>query len=373
MKDVETYTAPEFVRSPALRALECIQCSARYPVDDHPRGCPACDAAGRNANLFCVYDERADGLEDRLPYRNTPALGEGGTPLLRLPWLAGASVKNEAANPTGSHKDRFAAMAVAHAAASGFDAVAIGSSGNAGIALAAYAAAAGLRCTVAGFSRLPEATRQHLTDLGADLRLFDTDRERVGCVRELGARADTLAVSNIATPFVGCHPVGIEGYKRISWEIAGQAPAEVRHVVLPTCRGDLAWGVHRGFCELSALRGTSVPRLHLVEPIPRLAAVLDGAPVTGHFPGDSGRLYSIGGHTTTVQAHRALTGSGGSAVVVDDAAADVWFTRLCRRGHVWERSSATVFAAYERLRADGVIGDAEHTVLLATSHFFKGL
>ncbi|WP_416971074.1 threonine synthase [Streptomyces sp. 4F14] len=355
--------------SPALRGLECVQCAARFPVGDHPRGCPACDAAGRNANLFCVYDDTTPPA-DRQPYLDTPALGEGNTPLLRLPWLPGVSVKNEAANPTGSHKDRFAATVVAHAAASGYERVAISSSGNAGLALAAYAAAAGLRCTVAGYTRLPEPVRAWLADLGAELRLFDTDAERVRLVRELAARPDTLAVSNTAEPFVGCHPVGIEGYKRIAWEIAGQAAEEVRHVVVPTSRGDLAWGVYRGFADLS---GVPMPRLHLVEPFPRLAAVLGGAPVGGHFPGDSGRLSSIGGHTTTVQAHRAVTLSGGSAVVVSSDAAGEWYARLCGRGHVWEPSSVTVFAAYERLRAEGVIGEGEHTVLVATSHFFKGL
>jgi threonine synthase len=110
-----------------------------------------------------------------------------------------------------------------------------------------------------------------------------------------------------------------------------------------------------------------------VEPIPRLAAVLDGAPVTGHFPGDTGRLHSIAGHTTTVQAHRAATLSGGTAVVVSPELADEWFARLCGRGHVWERSSVTVFAAFDRLRAEGTIEATEHTVLVATSHFFKGL
>lgn len=352
-----------------LSHLECVRCAARFPVADHPRGCPDCDTAGRNANLFCVYDDTTAPTE-RLPYVAAPALGEGDTPLLRLPWLEGASVKNEAANPTGSHKDRFAAMVVAHAAASGYERVAISSSGNAGLALAAYAAAAGLRCTVAGYTRLPEPVRERLADLGADLHLFATDAERVGLIRELAARPDTLAVSNIAEPFVGCHPIGIEGYKRIAWEIAGQAAEEVRHVVVPTSRGDLAWGIHRGFAELP---GTTPPRLHLVEPFPRLAAVLAGAPVGGHFPGDSGRLSSIAGHTTTVQAHRAVMLSGGSAMVVSSDTADEWYARLCGRGHVWERSSVTVFAAYERLRAEGTIGAGEHAVLVATSHFFKGL
>ncbi|SDP72285.1 hypothetical protein SAMN04487981_13520 [Streptomyces sp. cf386] len=99
----------------------------------------------------------------------------------------------------------------------------------------------------------------------------------------------------------------------------------------------------------------------------------DDDPAGRHFPGDTGRLYSIAGHITTVQAQRAATLSGGTAVVVSPGEADEWFARLCDRGHVWERSSVTVFAAYDRLRVDGVIGAGEHTVLVATSHFFKGL
>jgi hypothetical protein len=100
--------------------------------------------------------------------------------------------------------------------------------------------------------------------------------------------------------------------------------------------------------------------------------VLDGASLTDRFPGDFGRLSSIAGDGTTVQAHRVVTRSKGSAVVVSDAVADEWFSRLCRRGHVWERSSATVFAALDTLRARGHLTEEEPTVLIATSHLFKG-
>ncbi|GGW75772.1 threonine synthase [Streptomyces caelestis] len=356
--------------SPALRALECVQCAARYPVADHPRGCPACDADGRNANLFCVYEEDA-ALDDRLPYRDLPGFGHGPTPL--LPWEDGTYVKNEAAQHTGSHKDRFAAVVTAHARAAGYRGVAVGSSGNAGLAMAAYAAAAGLECTVATFSWLPEQTRRQLTGFGTDLRLFDDDADRMRCIRDLANDPKTLTVSSITDPVVGSHPFGIEGYKRIAWELVEQVPGDIEHVVVPSSRGDLAWGIYLGFRDLHELDGRAVPRLHLVEPFRRLSAVLDGAPLTGRFPGDHGRLVSIAGDSTTVQAHRAVTLSGGTATVVPDAVAEAHFTRLCRRGHVWERSSTTVFAAHESLRGSGAIPAGATTVLVATSHLFKGL
>ncbi|WP_329251635.1 PLP-dependent lyase/thiolase [Streptomyces sp. NBC_01478] len=358
-------------RSPYLEGLRCIQCDERHPVADRPRGCPSCAARGRNSNLFCVYADAAPA-DQRYPYLEVPALGQGETPMLPVDGQPNVWVKNEAANPTGSHKDRFSAFATAHARACGYRGVVIGSSGNAGLSMAAYAAAAGLRCTVAGFDSLPDRVRSYLTGFGAEVRTFATDRERVALVEELAAAPDTLAVSNITHPVVGSSCFGIEGYKRISWEIADRAPEPVRHVILPSSRGDLAWGVHRGFAEVAEQRGLPVPRLHLVEPYPRLSAVLDGASLTDRFPGDFGRLSSIAGDGTTVQAHRAVTRSKGSAVVVSDAVADEWFSRLCRRGHVWERSSATVFAALDTLRARGRLTEGEPTVLIATSHLFKG-
>lgn len=365
-----------FTPSPALSALSCLQCEASYPVGeraaDLPRGCPSCAAAGRGANLRCVYDASATRPAERSPYLDPPDLGQGGTPLLPLPWWEGVLVKNEAANPTGSHKDRFAAVAVAHAAARGYQRVVIGSSGNAGLAVAAYAASVGLRCEVAAFTWLPESARELLTSLGARVRTFDTDRERIRCVEEAAADPEALTVSNIADPVVGSNCFGIEGYKDIAREIAERAPGPVDHVVVPSSRGDLAWGVHRGFVELTELSGRPLPRMHLTEPFPRLSAVLDGAPVTARFPGDAGRLSSIAGDSATVQARLAVVRSGGTATVVTDEQAETWYQRLLRRGHVWERSSVTVFAAYERLLRDRVIRPGQRTVLLATSHLFKG-
>ncbi|GGZ79059.1 hypothetical protein GCM10010389_15820 [Streptomyces echinoruber] len=157
-------------------------------------------------------------------------------------------------------------------------------------------------------------------------------------------------------------------------EIAEQVPERADHVVVPSSRGDLAWGIHLGFRDLHRLDGRPVPRLHLVEPFLRLSAVLRGtAFLTDHIPGDHGRLSSIAGHGTTVQAHRAVTLSGGTATVVPDAVADAYVNRLCRRGYVWERSSTTVFAALAELRENGTVEAGSTTVLVATSHFFKDL
>ncbi|WP_052489377.1 PLP-dependent lyase/thiolase [Streptomyces sp. 150FB] len=358
----------------SVESLECIRCARRVPVAEHPFGCPSCAAQGQNSNLFCRYAPGTDQEpRRRLPYASVPDLGQGATRMLRLPWLEDVLVKNEAANPTGSHKDRFAAMTAAHARAAGYASVVVASSGNAGIAMAAFAASAGLGALVAGFSWLPGTVRDQLRQLGAEVRTFDTDAERTAWVRRMAEREDVLAVSNIADVVVGSNCLGIEGYKEIAWEMAEQAGGAIDHVVLPSSRGDLAWGVHLGFSELNQMHGVPVPRLHLVEPFPRLAAVLSGTAITSRFTADHGELHSIAGDSTTVQAHAAVTRSAGSAVVVPSATARAWFERAGRHGHTWEISSCAALAAYADLRGRKVITVDERTVLVATSHLFKNL
>lgn len=353
--------------------LECVQCGATYPPADYPFGCDACAARDRHSNLFCRYGDEIRDLNLMLPYQEVPDLGQDNTPLIRLDWLDGVLVKSEAANPTGSHKDRFAAMVAAHARASGYRQIVVGSSGNAGLAVAAFAAAAGVRAVVAGFSWLPQPIIQQLRTLGAEVQTFGGEPERTAYVAELAGRSDTLAVSNVAPVVVGSNCVGIEGYKRIAWEIADEVPSGIDHIVVPSSRGDLAWGIYRGFCDLQRIRGTGIPRMHLVEPFPRLSAVLSGSDLTTRFFQSAGKLTSIAGDCTTVQAHAAVVRSGGSAVVVDERTAEDWFARACRHGHTWELSSCTTLAAYAALRERRTIVEGELTVLIATSHMFKGL
>jgi threonine synthase len=360
---------------PGIRvsALDCIRCGTCHPVADYPLGCPRCAADGQNSNLSCRYPGGFTTPAQRVPYAEVPGLGQGGTPMITLPWLDGVLVKLEAANPTGSHKDRFAAMLAAHAAASGYSAIVVGSSGNAGLAVAAYAAAAGLDALVAGFSWLPEPLAAQIRQLGAELVTFDTNEQRTAWVRRMAAQHGVLGASSIADVVVGSHPVGIEGYKEIAREIVGQSAGPPGHVIVPSSRGDLAWGLYLGFRDLSELAGVPVPRLHLAEPFPRLAAVLDGAPVSTRFAGDFGDLWSIAGDSTTVQAHAAVTRSGGSAVVVPPASVLRWYERACRHGHAWEKSSCAALAAYASLRDRQVIGVGERAVIIATSHLFKNL
>ena len=86
------------MRNPALSHLRCITCSSEYPLKDLPAGCPACAAAGRPSSLAGEYRGLPGALIQAsqgytwgawLPYLDGVSLGEGNTPCLELPRLAG--------------------------------------------------------------------------------------------------------------------------------------------------------------------------------------------------------------------------------------------------------------------------------------------
>jgi threonine synthase len=157
-------------RTSALRALRCKECGASYPLDAR-YACEECfgplEVAYDHSGLDPAEARRriqagSHGIwryADFLPFADRPpatrtALEPGLTPLVRADRLAerlGIAelwIKNDAANPTHSFKDRVVAVAIAKARELGFDTVACASTGNLANAVAAHAAAAGLRSYV---------------------------------------------------------------------------------------------------------------------------------------------------------------------------------------------------------------------------------
>ncbi|MFI1360048.1 pyridoxal-phosphate dependent enzyme [Streptomyces sp. NPDC020898] len=376
-------TAPAVTQNPALHSLVCLRCEARHPVADLPQGCPACLENGTPANVVCAYEPSngstpatpaASGV--RLPYSVPFTLGEGNTPLLR----PGADIagdldlwlKWEGANPTGSHKDRFSAAVVARALYAGYETVAAASSGNAGVSLAAYCGRAGLGCEISVTEDTPGHVVGLMRDLGADVVVFPTAGARW---RHLAGHLESpgvLPVTNFRLPPVGSSAFGIEGYKTLAAEIladlAGRWPD---WVVVPTSRGDLAWGLHLGFRELCGDR--PVPRLCLVEPFPRVSAVLDGADPHGDFPGSTAVMPSIGGNSVALQAVEAVRRSAGRAQVVDDDTVAAETRRLWRTGLPLEPSSAAALVAVADARAAGAIAPGSLVVAVTTAHGLKGM
>ncbi|WP_405162835.1 PLP-dependent lyase/thiolase [Nocardia sp. NBC_01499] len=301
-------------------------------------------------------------------------LGAGATPLQRLSERVGLGsqvwVKDESRNPTGSHKDRFGLGAVGWAKVTGFDTVVAASSGNAALSISAFCAANDVQGVIAMTSDVPQQLVEHLRALGAEVKIFDTYDDRWEFVAARCSSGQAFNATNYVVPVVGCSPFGIEYFKGIADEIMTAHGGPPDAMVIPSSRGDLAHGIYRGFTDIA--RG--MPRLYLVEPFPRLHAVLEqGTDWRTTFRGETRLLPSIAGDTTTRQSVVAATGSEGGAVVVSDPVAAEWHRRMWSLGYCWEPSSNAAFAALALLHRQGRVRPSETTVVVAASHGFKGL
>jgi threonine synthase len=368
-------------RNPALAGLRCLQCLTSYPVTDFPAGCPACAAAGTPASLEAVYDRLPVSLKAEsstyafggwLPYRGGVSLGEGGTPQLDLPRLAGAlgvrrlSAKNEGMNPTGSHKDRMSAQAVTRALDAGARQVVLASSGNAAISAAAYCAAAGLACEVATYGDMPSPFVRALAQLGAHRVAFAHGHDRWAHVRLRVERDGAFPLTNFSLPATGSPVFGVEGYKAIALECAAQDRTP-DHVLVPSARGDLLWGLHAGFTQLLAAGLIARrPRLWAVEPFARLSRVLAGEPLQADYAGST-QQFSTAGSTVTFQQLKAVRESGGGAVAVGDDDARAGVAALAREGLWAELCAGAGLAAARRLRQQGHIEADAHAMLVLTA------
>lgn len=364
-----------------LHGLRCIHCGAPYPVHDLPAGCPVCAAQGMPASVEAVYSELPRTLAasssgyswgEWLPYTHGLSLGEGNTPCLALPRLARSlgirelTAKHEGMNPTGSHKDRMSAQAVTRALAVGASKVVLASSGNAAVSAAAYCAAAGLPCEIATYSDMPEPFARALDRLGARRVAFGKGLDRWTHVRRQVQEEGAFALTNFSVPAVGSPAFGVEGYRALALECVAEG-CFPDHVVVPTARGDLLWGMYSGLRDLLAAGLIArMPRLWAVEPFARLSRVLAGASAQADFNGSTAQ-FSIAGSTVTLQQQIAVERSGGGAVVVGDADAARGVAELGAQGLWVELCAGACVGAAAQLRQQGRLAPAEHVLLLLTA------
>ncbi len=368
-------------RNPRLAGFAALDGMARYGVQDLFEGCPRAAAAGAPTSVAAVYEGRVpwpspSGLDmarhgARLPYLTFPSLGEGATPLLPLPPIHGLGalwLKRESANLTGSHKDRMSPLAVARALEVGARGVLASSSGNAALSAAAYAAAAGVPCSVIVTPALTDAYRHAIARTGARFVVCRDSLTRWDVAARMVRDEGWFPLTNHRLPPVGSNPFGIEGYKTIAYELVEELGAAPDVVLVPTARGDLIWGIGAGFREL-AEEGVIArpPRLIAVEPIPRLSLVLAGqAAITDSFPGTT-RQFSTAGGTATDASLRAVRDSGGTAIHVPDDAAEQGQVALARLGIDAELCGGGVHAAIGLLREAGALREGETAVMILTA------
>jgi len=384
----------------APTGLACLRRGHRFPPEDVVTGCPTCRDEGYAVNLSPTYDSSAwsqvrdaGGFDPDergvwryhalLPVelRHAVWLGEGETPLVHATRLGpqlgldALYVKNEARNPTGSYKDRMAAVVVARAREVGAKVVTIASSGNAGAALAAYASAAGLECVVFTTASAPLAMTAQMRAYGAKLLAVPTGPDRWTLMQQAVETYGWYPASNYLDPPLGSNPYAVEGYKSLAFEVWEQLGREAPDVMaLPVCYGDGLWGAARGFNDLAALGYVRrSPRLVAGEVFgPLTRAIEEGLDTPPTVEAGPSVAISIGGGRSSFQALHALYETDGRAVTVEDVELLRLQAALARDEGIYaEASCLASVAALARLRADDRIRRGAVVVALITATGLK--
>ena len=320
------------------------------------------------------------------------SLGEGGTPLLRASGSCRTGdidlwIKEESLNPTQSFKARGMTVAVSMAKYLGAEKLAVPSAGNAGGALAAYAARAGLEAHIFMPRDTPRANIIECRELAAHVSLIDgliTD-----CAAEIARRKEKEGWFDMSTLK---EPYRIEGKKTLGYEIAEQLNWKLPDVILyPTGGGTGLIGMWKAFDEMENLGWTDPPSRSsgaAGNKRPRMFAVQ----ATGCAP--MVRAFEAGEKTAAEfsDAHTIASGlrvpkaigdflilnilrqSKGGAVAVDDeemirVARDVGSKEglfVCPEG-------AACFAAFKSLHRAGKVGSGEQVVIFNTGSGIKYL
>jgi threonine synthase len=303
----------------------------------------------------------------------TVSLGEVETPLIPLPALAGRAgahsvlVKDEGRLPTGSFKARGLVMAVTMAKRFGVRRVAIPTNGNAGAALAAYAARAGMECFVFCPADTPEVNIREIAAHGA--QVWRIDGLINDCGRIVGEGREKMGWFDMSTLK---EPYRIEGKKTMGLELADQLGWELPEVIFyPTGGGTGLIGMWKAFDEMGRLGwiGRHRPRMVAVQAAgcaPIVKAFEDGAEHAPLWP-DAHTLAAgirVPAAIGDFLILRAVRESGGFAMAVTDAAILAAREEVARaEGLLLSPEGAATYAAWKEALAAGRVAKDERAVL----------
>ena len=247
--------------------LSCSNCNRSYPVSNVINVSPCCNQpllvgydlqktflkaalAGRENNLWRYFE--------MLPVKdpnNIISLGEGFTPILTLKKLSGKYgyssllMKDESHNPTGSFKARGISVAVSKAKELGIEKIIIPTAGNAGGALAAYCAKAGMECIVIMPSHTPDIFKNECELYGAELiTVKGLINDCAKKANEINKKNEYFNISTLKEPY------RLEGKKIMGYEIAEQLNWELPDVIVyPAGGGTGLIGIWKAFDEMLKL------------------------------------------------------------------------------------------------------------------------
>ncbi len=379
----------------AFTGLMCSRTHQIYPADRlwnfSPAGAPMLatydlDRAARTLRRDTMHDRPTTmwRYHEVLPAptpESVVSLDEGMTPLLSAPRLGARlgvhhlMVKEEGINPTGSFKARGLSVAVTMANALGAKALAIPSAGNAGGAMAAYAARAGLPAHVFVPADAPASNRAECLLSGAQVTLVRGFLNDCAALVAQGARAHGwYELSTFKEPY------RVEGKKTMAYELVEQMNGELPDVILyPTGGGTGLVAMWKAFAELEALGwiGSKRPRLISVQAegcAPLVRALEAGAAESELWRNPTTKVPGLRAPRVIADflCLQAIRDSGGTAIAVPDEAmfvaqreaASAEGIALCPEG-------AACVVALRELLARGAVGRDERIVLFNTASGLK--
>jgi threonine synthase len=375
---------------------ECINCKTEYDIDEIVYFCPKC---GDILEIKFDLKELAETLKtsdwktkplsvwryrDFMPIHEAThivTLGEGGTGLHRSKRLGDelglneVYVKNEGENPTGSFKDRGMTVGVTKAVELGARHVICASTGNTSAALAAYAARAGIKCTVlipAGhiaYGKLAQAMIH-----GAKvLQVRGNFDQALEFVLKLAEKHKNIYLLNSINPF------RIEGQKSLGYEICEQLNNQAPdRIIIPVGNAGNISAVWKGMTEFY--------QLGYIKKLPKMTGIQasGSAPIVQAIRTKSDKIIPVENPETVATAIRigapvswkkavnAIRESHGTAETVTDdeiLAAQKMLARV--EGIFVEPASASSIAGLKKLVKNGIIDRDERVVCITTGHGLK--
>ncbi|MFX1598745.1 MAG: threonine synthase [Promethearchaeota archaeon] len=368
--------------------LQCPQCDTNYKALPPKHRCSDCGSA-----LEYQYDYEAlkslVSLEGSINFwryasflpevkvEHRISLGEGGTPIIpakRLSkkiGLTGLSLKDETRNPTNSFRDRAATLMVSNSFEYGYKHLVCASNGNLGASVAAYAAKAGLECSVIVPRRVHVGKLAQMYAYNAQITTSgDIVDDSIEMAEKLAREEGFYQATD------GLNPLTIESQKTMAFEIWEQTDVP-DWIIAPMGSGGTVYSLWKGFRELEVL--------DLSNKMPRIVGVqAEGcAPIVEAFEGEGGIKSPRKAETDALailvkrpligeQALKAIRESDGFAISVSDESIRKAEGLLAQsEGLFSELASAATISCVQKLVTDGAIDSTDKVVCLITASGLK--
>ena len=356
---------------------QCNKCNTTYKISPlrYQCDCGSPLTLEKNASRRYEWDTTTNSLwryREALPITSETeivTLGEGMTPIIPLVPSDNPEhyMKLDYLCPTGSYKDRGASVLLTHLKALEVKEIVEDSSGNAGAAIAAYSARAGIRCTIYCPESTSKGKLRQISAYGAELKLVPGNRMAT-------TEAVKKAAENICYASHNWNPFFLEGTKTIAYEITEQFVGKMpTHVICPVGFGSIYLGLYLGFQEQYEMGIIDrPPRLLGVQPAtccPIYNTYINKSPTISRMTQSGTTLAE--GITAELPIREqmildAIQYTKGAFTTVNDEDIKTGMKTLAEKGIYVEPTSAVVINGYEKFKEAGIIREGDVTVSILT-------